>query len=43
MNFKFHLLLSSDDENRKIELNREVINKTQIQKLLGVYTDYKLK
>ena len=43
MNFKFHLLLSSNDENRKIELNREVINKTQIQKLLGVYTDYKLK
>ena len=28
---------------RKIELNGEVINNTQIQKLLYVHTDYKLK
>ena len=28
---------------KKIELNGEVINNIQIQKLLGVHTDYKLK
>ena len=33
----------SNDENKKIELNRKVINNTQIQKLLGVHIDYKLK
>ena len=43
MNFKCHLILSSNDENKKTELNSEVINNTQIQKLLGVCTDYKLK
>ena len=42
MNFKFHLILSSDDENKKTELNGEVIDNTQIQKLLGVHIDYKL-
>ena len=40
---KCHLILSSNDENKKIELNGEIINNTQIQKLLGVYIDYKLK
>ena len=40
---KYHLILSSNDENKKIELNGEVINHTQIQKLLGVDIDYKLK
>ena len=40
---KCHLFLSSNDENKKIELNGEVINNTQVQNLLGVYIDYKLK
>ena len=40
---KGHLILSSNDENKKIELNGEVINNTQIKKLLGVHIDYKLK
>ena len=40
---KCHFILSSNDENKKIELNGEIINNTQIQKLLGVYIDYKLK
>ena len=40
---KSHLISSSNDENKKTELNGEVINNTQIQKLLGVHTDYKLK
>ena len=40
---KYHLILSSNDENKKIELNGEVINHTQVQKLLGVDIDYKLK
>ena len=40
---KCHLILSSNDENKKIELNREVINNTEIQKLLGAHIDYKLK
>ena len=40
---KFHLILSSNDENKKIELNGEAINNTQVQKLLGVHIDYKLK
>ena len=40
---KCHIILGSNDENKKIELNREVINNTQIQKLLGVHIDYKLK
>ena len=37
-----HLIFSSNDENKKIEFNGEVINNTQFQKLLGVHTDYKL-
>ena len=40
---KCHLILSSNDENEKIELNGEVINNTQTQKLLGAHIDYKLK
>ena len=40
---KCHLILSSTDENRKIELKVEVTNNTQVQKLLGVHIDYKLK
>ena len=40
---KCHLLRSSKDENKKIELKGEVINNTQVQKLLGVHIDYKLK
>ena len=28
---------------KKIELNGEAINNTQVQKLLGVHIDYKLK
>ena len=44
MNFdKCHLILSSNDENKKIELNGEVINNTQVQKPSGVHIDYKLK
>ena len=35
--------LSSNDESKKIELNGEVINNSQVQKLLGVHIDYKLK
>ena len=40
---KCHLILSSNDENKKIELNGEVINNKQVHKLLGVDIDYKLK
>ena len=40
---KYHLNLSSNDKNKKAELNRGVINNTQVQKPLGVYIDYKLK
>ena len=40
---KCHLTLSSNDENKKIELKGEIINNTQVQKLLGVHIDYKLK
>ena len=39
---KCHVILSSNDENKKTEFNGEVINNTQVQKLLGVHTDYKL-
>ena len=35
--------LSSNDENKKIELNGEAISNTQVQKLLGVHIDYKSK
>ena len=35
--------LSSNDESKKIENNGEVINKSQMQKLLGVHIDYELK
>ena len=40
---KCHLILSSNDENKKIKLNEEVINNTQMQKPLSVHIDYKLK
>ena len=40
---KCHLILSSNVENKKIELSEEFISNTQIQKLLGVSIDYKLK
>ena len=40
---KCNLILSSNNENKKIELNVEVINHTQVQKRLGVHIDYKLK
>ena len=40
---KCYLILVSNDENKKIELNGEVVNNTQVQKLLGVHTDYELK
>ena len=39
---KCHLILSSNDENKKIELNGEAISNTQVQNLLGVHIDYKL-
>ena len=40
---KCHLILSSNDKNKRIELNGEAVNNTQVQKLLGVHIDYKLK
>ena len=40
---KYQFTLSSNDKNKKIELNREAINNTEVQKLLGVHIDYKLK
>ena len=44
MNFgECHLILRSNDENKKRELNGEVINNTEIQKLLGAHIEYKLK
>ena len=43
MTEKCHLIPCSADENKKIEFNREVINNTHVQKLLGVHIDYKLK
>ena len=36
------VILSSNDDNKKTGLNREVINNTQVQKLLQVHIDYKL-
>ena len=38
-----HLFFSSSDENKKTELNRDVINNAQIQKPVGVNVDYKSK
>ena len=35
--------LSSKDESKKIENNGEVVNKSQVQKLLFVHIDYELK
>ena len=35
--------IRANDENKKIELNGGAINNTQVQKLLGVHIDYKLK
>ena len=35
--------LSANDGSKKIENNGEVMNKSQIQKLLGVHIDYELK
>ena len=43
MTEKCHLIPCSADENKKIKFNREVINNTHVQKLLGVHIDYKLK
>ena len=40
---KCHLILSSNDENKKIERNGEAINNTQVQKILSVHIDYQLK
>ena len=40
---KMNLILSFNDENKKVDLNGEVINNTQVQKFLGVHFDYKLK
>ena len=40
---KCHLILNSNGKNKKVELNREVINNTQVQNLLVVHIDYKLK
>ena len=40
---KCHLILSSNDENKKIELHGEVISNIQVQKVLRVHIDYKLK
>ena len=40
---KCHLILSSNDENKNIELNGEVIKNIQVQKLFGVHIDYKSK
>ena len=41
--WKLSSFLSSNDKNKKIENNGEVINKSQVQKLLGVHIDYELK
>ena len=41
--YKCHFLLSSSDENKKTELKGEVVSNTQVEKLLGVHIDYKLK
>ena len=38
-----NLVFSSNRENKKVELNGEVINNTQVQKLLGVHINYQLK
>ena len=44
MNFdKCQLILSSNDENKKMELNGEVVNSMQMQNLLGVHINHKLK
>ena len=40
---KCQFTLSSNDKNKKIELNREAINNTEVQNLFGVHIDYKLK
>ena len=40
---KCHLIRSFNDENKKIKLNGEAVNNTQVQNLLGVHIDYKLK
>ena len=37
---KCYLIFSSGDENRTIDLNGEVINNTQVQKVLSVHIDY---
>ena len=37
------IYLSSNDESKKIENNGDVINKSHVLKLLGVYIDYELK
>ena len=40
---KCYSILSCNNENKKIELNGEVINNIQIQNLLHVHIGYKLK
>ena len=40
---KCHLIFNSNDENKKRKNNDEVINKSQVQKLLGVHIDYELQ
>ena len=40
---KYHLIFNFNDKNKKIKNNDEVINKSQVQKLLGVHIDYELQ
>ena len=40
---KYNLILSSNDENKKTELNGEATKNKQVQKLLDVHIDFKLK
>ena len=40
---KYYSILSCNNENKKIELNGEVINNIQIQNLLHVHDGYKLQ
>ena len=40
---KCHRILSFNNENKEMELNGEVINKTQVQKIIAVLMDYILK
>ena len=40
---KFHLLLSSPDDNSLIQIENSTIKCSKVKKLLGVHIDYKLK